>query len=996
MTKVFQQGRDAEARLCAGSHRVPGRGTTRTLAFAAALLLAVRTAVPAVPWHSNANPAFKEAKVAGKPVVIFARTDWDRGSQWIETHVLTRADVQAELGHYARAQVWVGAKVLRELGLTQVGFLLFTADRDLLSRVQPHEPVARLVDELRAARGRVGRVQQLAAALEKEPKNDAALTELIDELTRRRKFKQAAEQFGRLAELRPLTEPEQARQCEAEARRALADKKHSDAAARAESFVGRYPTHERVAEVALLGARAYGKQRHYDQAIRLVEQAIERCPDPADAPRLALRLAELQAAVEATDAAEKTRTMILERWPRSAAAVQAGLRKANALWLEAGQPDAARRCLDRIMSLEPEPSPAIVGPGPWVEQARVQAKLIACEPRWIAAGRTVPRAAGLVVLVPDLPTFLHAVSQWDRDLCFPVLFDDPKWARKFIAAYGPAQIVYATKRSPQEVTPELLQRAAMAAMGPGAIADDLDARPDAFRRAWAGLPGAPAGAVVTSLAADGLPAAVALAAARRQALLLADAAPKAQGSTVSTQDADALRAWLVQELDRWKLPHQRLGDGMDFVTLALPWPSRYRETRGVFPGVRALDDALTRREDRTRFAFCGRILGDRAMATYAAMCALFLRPSRALLFNTYGSRAGSIWASYGMAQAETVLGKDMEVTHVVGRPGDLTEWHRLVMPRNAFGLVAVNSSGGRTNWSIAGGGGTTEDVPDTAPCMVHFTHSGSATAPTDADSIAGRWLANGAYLYFGSLAEPYLTAFTPPSRFARRLDRGWPAGAAFRRMRGESFWTPWRLWLLGDPLSTLAGPERAPGPVPDVSGQSVAERLQALQGPAPLPNAQRACAAFVAGRYSEAAAAAACATDGLAEPLAAQVRYVRLAVEMSAGHTAKVVALGEAMPPERRGRAADLLWRTAAAAQLHQALQAKDADAALARLRRIAPRATTSRYLLRVVKALKPLCESDERQQALRTAADELKKLRPKDKKFHAGLDKALGQAKAQ
>ena len=44
-------------------------------------------------------------------------------------------------------------------------------------------------------------------------------------------------------------------------------------------------------------------------------------------------------------------------------------------------------------------------------------------------------------------------------------------------------------------------------------------------------------------------------------------------------------------------------------------------------------------------------------------------------------------------------------------------------------------------------------------------HSFSAADPPDPSTIAGRWLANGAFLYFGSMNEPFLDAVPdPPAR----------------------------------------------------------------------------------------------------------------------------------------------------------------------------------------------------------------------------------------
>jgi len=86
--------------------------------------------------------------------------------------------------------------------------------------------------------------------------------------------------------------------------------------------------------------------------------------------------------------------------------------------------------------------------------------------------------------------------------------------------------------------------------------------------------------------------------------------------------------------------------------------------------------------------------------------------------------------------------------------------------------------------------------------MVHFVHSWSAAAPGDVQTVAGRWLQRGAYLYAGSVHEPYLQAFVPTPKFAVRMTAGLPFAAAARLDSGD----PWKVSILGDPLATLSKP----------------------------------------------------------------------------------------------------------------------------------------------------------------------------------------------
>src|SRR5690606_2798161 len=78
----------------------------------------------------------------------------------------------------------------------------------------------------------------------------------------------------------------------------------------------------------------------------------------------------------------------------------------------------------------------------------------------------------------------------------------------------------------------------------------------------------------------------------------------------------------------------------------------------------------------------------------------------------------------------------------------------------------------------------------------------SAENPNDPETLAGRWLAHGAFVYFGSSHEPYLSAFRTPGLVADLLAEGLPFGASARMNAEEAppFGNAWRLVYLGDPL----------------------------------------------------------------------------------------------------------------------------------------------------------------------------------------------------
>ena len=127
-------------------------------------------------------------------------------------------------------------------------------------------------------------------------------------------------------------------------------------------------------------------------------------------------------------------------------------------------------------------------------------------------------------------------------------------------------------------------------------------------------------------------------------------------------------------------------------------------------------------------------------------------------------------------------------------------WHQVFDPVNRFGWIMVNSSGAPRQFSIPGGSGIPADLPRGRPTAVSIIHSFSAADPLDPSTIAGRWLENGAYVYFGAMNEPYLHAFRCPKLVAELAALEIPLSAVLRQGEYESFGRPWRLVYLGDPL----------------------------------------------------------------------------------------------------------------------------------------------------------------------------------------------------
>jgi len=439
-------------------------------------------------------------------------------------------------------------------------------------------------------------------------------------------------------------------------------------------------------------------------------------------------------------------------------------------------------------------------------------------------GRLGPerRVVDQVCLVSDLPSFLEAVSTWDEGHFFPVLLDDPAWSLPFVRAFRPSRIVRL--------------RAVPAGGGrePGSFGVWSKAL-EAVGRAWGrDEPGGPAplaggafprklgptppGAVLSNPQSPTLLAAVALAAGRFQPLvhlepMTVDGAAlgfdDAPGEAEAVEFARRIEGRLAPLASSYK---EGLGDDVDFLTLAGDWPYRYRAEggEGIMSGDRAVDDLIGRvlsdprdlERSLVRWAFVGRIPGDAAAGVYRAMCALFLQPESALLWNTYGGR--NPWVDYDMTGAGRVLGSTRPAADAVevrsGAGADLASWRELLWPRSRFGLLMLNSSGDPESFSIQGGTGLPTDVPYGPPAVISMIHSFSAARPNDPATVAGRFLDHGAFVYYGSMNEPYLTAFRTPFLVAQLIAVGTPLSASLRQGPHEHFGQPWRLVYLGDPL----------------------------------------------------------------------------------------------------------------------------------------------------------------------------------------------------
>lgn len=420
--------------------------------------------------------------------------------------------------------------------------------------------------------------------------------------------------------------------------------------------------------------------------------------------------------------------------------------------------------------------------------------------------RTGParKVVDVVCLVPDVPTFFEAIAKWDEHHYFPVLLDDVEYTFKFLRAFRPARIVRYPKRSAPLATSALWDQA-IASVGKSWASDaaplDDVPRGNLVPRL---LGSVPPGVVLSSPESPALAGAVALAAGRFQPLLRWQT-QRHFDDLLGLVEARALALSLETVIAGQVPKYDQLGDDCDFVTLGGDYPYRYEENAQH----NAFDDLILRSvRGQKRWAFSGRLTGDATTSVYRAMCSLFLRPSSALLWNGYSDKDAP-WAEYAMATPAARLGQLFEVTHKVGDQANLSGWHQTLDPVNRFGLLLINSSGEPTYFNLPNGPGHAADIPESVPSAVLMIHSFSAAIPNDSRSVAGRWLANGAFAFFGSMNEPFLNAFRTPQLVGEFLGENLPLVASVRRSSVEFFGQPWRLVYLGDPLYRIKTPVAA-------------------------------------------------------------------------------------------------------------------------------------------------------------------------------------------
>jgi len=470
-----------------------------------------------------------------------------------------------------------------------------------------------------------------------------------------------------------------------------------------------------------------------------------------------------------------------------------------------------------------------------------------------------PRAVvDQVVVCFDGSSFLREIGRWDESRYWPVLLWDSDLVPKFIAAFRPRTVRVA--RIDEKGTADLAtaRRAVAEAWGVDAPAD-LAPDAAAFLEVLRKRDRTPMGAVLLAEGSPELLGGAALAAGRFHLPLVFTTTEK-RDVRLKAERTYEIRKELAAALDTLHVDFDEKFDDLDFITVANDLPFAYDAPDGdAHPGRYTVDDALARNDDLERWGWVGRFTGGPARSVFMAMGALFLQPEKGLFFSRYNPK-NATFGVFSPRDAVPIFETLFPTESIEHPDATLARWREVEWPGgNPYGFLYVNSSGGATSWSTSKGKGTHFDIPDTSPAVVHYTHSGSAGSPFNIDTIAGRWLARGAYVYFGSHAEPYLQAFIPPSTLAKRVREKIPLGAAMRllyssfhggqremKVGGEkklvrfNMSGPWKLAYFGDPSYRLTGarPERtAPSPKP---GPTTYRTLKAYLKLKPKTEARRA------------------------------------------------------------------------------------------------------------------------------------------------------------
>lgn len=411
------------------------------------------------------------------------------------------------------------------------------------------------------------------------------------------------------------------------------------------------------------------------------------------------------------------------------------------------------------------------------------------------------------LLIVDSPeNAASAIAMWRGLVRFPVLIDDGSLEAgeniaRFVRAFKPGRVVRWDPVMPAIWPADQTERARTLMQLQG-MTLGIDPPPKVVRELvdkMRELRIGPQGVVAVDLNDPAWIGAFALAAGRIQPMIFMERVGRINGM-ISGNDMRALAELIQAQLRALELQWGELGDEIDSVTIAANMGLRV----GLGPDgkdEKALTDLIGRHRAGvgTRWAWSGVLFGDAQTALYRAMCGLFLSTNSAWLFDGYGR--GDPWDLYDATTAARRFNDTSYSAVVHDVPANrVSDWRTAVSRGIDAGLILINSRGNMNFFELSGEKAWAGDVPPLArPAAIHLVHSWSARSPGSTRTVAGRWLEHGAYLFYGSIDEPFLNAFVHTPMVATRLLGGLPFGVACRQDDAP----PWKLNVLGDPLTTF-------------------------------------------------------------------------------------------------------------------------------------------------------------------------------------------------
>lgn len=453
-----------------------------------------------------------------------------------------------------------------------------------------------------------------------------------------------------------------------------------------------------------------------------------------------------------------------------------------------------------------------------------------------------------VVIVPDVSSYVAAISRWTLLVRYPVLIDNGTWESqqdisRFVRAFAP-QTVVRWKATAEAALPADAGARRAAIENAAAKSWGVE-RAGLLAEQYKKLQLSPPGVVVAWPEDPAWTAALALAAGHGQPIIWAAPPRGGLNDDAESSAVDSLSAAIEKGCQTSGYTWRALGDEIDAVALCLNLPAKViPPPLAGMPADRNARLATTDLVGRPligqrspRWGWASQVHGNEAQAAYRAMSALYLMPSRAWVFDGY--EEGPPWKTFDGGDAAKELQRvNLVVQLNDGNAQSAAAWQKFAFGRakgsnlgdddaarggTDAGLILVNTMGNGEFFDLRPGRCFGGDVPLLSrPSIVYFVHSWSALAPAARHTIGARFLEHGAYAYLGSVNEPFLQAFVPTPIFARRFAAQIPWAAAVRLDSGP----PWKIAAFGDPLMTFGPPApAATGVLPLDGARNVSDDL---------------------------------------------------------------------------------------------------------------------------------------------------------------------------